>query len=179
MANRAVIEDRLRANGVEDFRWIDPRKVVVSQWVRVKCMFGCVEYGKNACCPPNTPAVDECARFFGEYSEGVLIRFNHAVQHPEDRHAWSREVNQRLLAVEREVFIGGHHKAFMLFMDSCSLCEQCATTRRGCKEQRAARPSPEAMAVDVFATVRAAGFPIDVLADYAQPMNRYALLLVG
>lgn len=179
MVDRALVEARLRANRVDTFRWIDPRKIVVAQWVRMKCMFGCVEYGRNACCPPNTPSVDECARFFGEYEEGVLIRFHHAVQHPDDRHGWSREVNGRLLAVEREVFIGGHQKAFMLFMDSCSLCEECATTRRGCKEPRSARPSPEAMAVDVFATVRAAGFPIDVLSDYAQPMNRYALLLVG
>jgi hypothetical protein len=34
------------------------------------------------------------------------------------------------------------------------------------------------MAVDVFATVRQFGFPIQVLADYSQAMNRYAFLLV-
>ena len=34
------------------------------------------------------------------------------------------------------------------------------------------------MAVDLFATVRAVGLPIGVLADYDQPMNRYAILLV-
>lgn len=40
------------------------------------------------------------------------------------------------------------------------------------------RPSPEGMAVDVYTTVRQFGFPIQVLADYAQAMNRYAFLLV-
>jgi predicted metal-binding protein len=41
-----------------------------------------------------------------------------------------------------------------------------------------ARPCPEALAVDVFSTVRRAGFPIEVLTEYNQEMNRYALLLV-
>jgi hypothetical protein len=34
------------------------------------------------------------------------------------------------------------------------------------------------MAVDVFSTARAAGYPIEVLSDYDQTMNRYAILLV-
>ena len=24
-----------------DFRWIDPREIVTSQWVRTKCLYGC------------------------------------------------------------------------------------------------------------------------------------------
>jgi hypothetical protein len=34
------------------------------------------------------------------------------------------------------------------------------------------------MAVDVFSTVRQIGYPIEVLADYCQAMNRYAFLLI-
>jgi hypothetical protein len=34
------------------------------------------------------------------------------------------------------------------------------------------------MGVDVFATVRKHGFPIQVLKDYRDEMNRYAFLLV-
>ena len=41
-----------------------------------------------------------------------------------------------------------------------------------------ARPTPEALAVDVYSTVRAIGYPIQVLSDYTQEMNRYALLLI-
>ena len=40
------------------------------------------------------------------------------------------------------------------------------------------RPTVEAMAVDVYTTVRQIGYPIQVLSDYAQAMNRYAMLLV-
>jgi hypothetical protein len=34
------------------------------------------------------------------------------------------------------------------------------------------------MAIDVFATVRKLGFPIEVLSDYSQAMNRYAFLVI-
>jgi len=34
------------------------------------------------------------------------------------------------------------------------------------------------MAVDVFETVRKIGYPIEVLYDYSQEMNRYAFLLI-
>jgi hypothetical protein len=34
------------------------------------------------------------------------------------------------------------------------------------------------MAVDVFSTVRSMGYPIEVLSDYRQTMNRYAFLLI-
>jgi predicted metal-binding protein len=42
-----------------------------------------------------------------------------------------------------------------------------------------ARPCPEALGVDVFSTLRKAGFPIEVLTEYGQKMNRYAFLLVA
>jgi len=34
------------------------------------------------------------------------------------------------------------------------------------------------MAIDVFSTVRKLGYPIEVLKDYSEEMNRYAILLV-
>lgn len=165
-------------HGYADFRWIDPKGIIVSQWVRLKCMFGCDEYGRNACCPPNVPSVAECRQFFDDYTRAAIFHFTKAVDAPEDRHVWSRGVNAGLVVLERAVFLAGYQKAFLLFMDSCGLCEKCAGTRKACKESRSARPTPEAMAVDVFATMRRIGYPIEVLNDYCQAMNRYAFLLV-
>jgi hypothetical protein len=34
------------------------------------------------------------------------------------------------------------------------------------------------MAMDVYSTVRPYGYPIEVLSDYSQAMNRYAFLLI-
>ena len=178
MVPKRELEELFRGRGLDDFRWIDPASVVVAEWVRMKCLFGCGEYGRNASCPPNVPPVDDCGRFFREYSEAVVFHFRKRVPRPEDRHAWTREVAGRLVDLERDVFLAGHPKAFMLLLDSCALCEDCTGRRSSCKEPRRARPTPEALAVDVFATVRAAGFPIRVLADVTEEMNRYAFLLI-
>lgn len=161
-----------------DYRWIDPRAIVVSHWVRMKCLFGCPGYGRNACCPPHTPSVAECREFFSEYRLGALFHFQKSFENPEERHAWTKDINQRLLHLERDVFLAGNPKAFLLFMDSCGLCEECAKERVECKNKISARPPPEAMAVDVFSTARQASFPIEVLSGYTQSMNRYSILLI-
>jgi len=178
MSSRKQLEELFLKHGFEDFKWINPQNIVVSQWVRMKCMFGCREYGRNACCPPNTPPVDECRGFFREYSEVVVFHFQKKFEKPEERHEWTKGINERLLNLEREVFLADNPKTFLLFMDSCSLCEECAEERVRCNNKKSARTTPEAMAVDVFSTVKQLGYPIKVLRDYSEAMNRYAFLLV-
>jgi len=178
MCDRTTLESLFADHGYADFKWIKPQDVVVSQWVRMKCMFGCTEYGKNASCPPNVPTVSECRQFFDEYRAGAVFHFEKKVDRPEERHTWTKGVSQGLLKLERAVFLAGYRKAFLLFMDSCYLCADCAGARTGCKNPKSARPTPEAMAVDVFSTVKQYGYPIEVLTDYSQAMNRYAFLLI-
>ncbi len=178
MPERKRLEALFETHGFFDYRWIEPATIVVAQWVRMKCLYGCPDYGKAACCPPNTPSVAECERFFGEYKRAAVFHFEKAVDKPEDRHDWSRGINGRLLELEKEVFLSGFVKAFLMPMDSCGVCAACAGTKAGCKDPKRARPSPDAMAVDVYATVLRAGYPIEVLADCKKTMNRYAFLLV-
>ena len=83
-----------------------------------------------------------------------------------------------LLKLERAVFLAGYRKALMLTVDQCALCETCTNERANCRSPKLARPTAEGMAVDVFATARRVGFPIEVLSDYSQEMNRYAILMV-
>nr|MDO8098565.1 DUF2284 domain-containing protein [Candidatus Njordarchaeota archaeon] len=177
MRARGDLEKIFSKNGL-DFKWIDPKKIVVSNWVRMKCMYGCPEYGRTASCPPNTPSVSECERFFQEYSDAVVFHFEKRVAKPEDRHAWAKEVNLSLLKVEKEVFLSGYRKAFLLFMDSCEICKECTGKRETCREPKLSRPTPEALAVDVFATVEQIGYPIQVLKDYSEKMNRYAFMMI-
>jgi predicted metal-binding protein len=178
MSDRQALQALFTKHGYTDFKWIDPKSIVVAQWVRIKCMFGCREFGRNASCPPNVPSVFECRQFFDDYKEAAIFHFEKAVDAPEDRHEWTRGVNTDLVALERAVFLAGYQKAFLLFMDSCGLCKECVGVREECRQPRSARPTPEAMAVDVFSTVRRIGYPIEVLADYCQAMNRYAFLLI-
>jgi predicted metal-binding protein len=118
------LESLFRELGYSDFKWLDPQAIVVSQWVRMKCRFGCDEFGNNS------------------------------------------------------VFISGYRKAFLLYLDSCHICHNCSGDKKPCKHPKEARPTPEALGVDVFATVRPLGYPIEVLSDFDQTMNRYAFLLI-
>ena len=170
----AIFKDK----GYTDYQWIDPQKIIVSQWVRMKCQFGCGEYGSGGACPPNTPSVAECERFFTEYSDAAILHFEAAMDRPEDRHAWSRKINAQLLKLEREVFLAGYERTFLLFMDSCCFCKECTGDRQTCNEPGMARPAPEALAMDVYSTVRQFGFPINVRTEYDQKMDRYAFLMV-
>lgn len=178
MKDRKELEALFHKHGCTDFKWVEPADVVVSQWVRTKCMFGCGNYGRNATCPPNVPSVEEVRQLFSEYRAAVIFHFAQGVEKPEDRHAWTKAVNQELVKLERTIFLAGYYKAFLLCCDSCHLCPECTETRDKCNHPRLARPSPESMAIDVFATVRKAGFQIEVLTEYTQTMNRYAFLLI-
>ena len=140
-------------------------------------MFGCGDYGLGAC-PPNTPSVEDCARFFREYESGLIIRLNKMADknaYPSD---WSREMTNKLLEIEREVFLSGYQKVFLLNQTCCSLCKECPGTRLDCKDKKNSRPSPESFAVDVYQTVRNAGMEIDVVSANPAEMNRIAILLV-
>ena len=178
MSSHEELEALFGKHGFGDFKWIEPKDVIVAQWVRMKCVFGCPNYGRHATCPPNVPSVAECREFFDEYTKGAIFHFEKAFEKPENRHAWTRKVNQALLEVERQVFLAGYEKAFLLFMDTCGFCSDCSGVREECKKPQSARPTPESMAADVYSTVRKYGYPIEVLADYSQPMNRYAFLLI-
>jgi predicted metal-binding protein len=178
MSHRKRLESLFSEHGYSDYKWIDPVEIEVAQWVRMHCMFGCSDYGRNASCPPNTPSVSECREFIREYTSAVVFHFHKAVDNPEDRYEWSRRTNLALLDLERAVFLSGHEKAFLLFMDNCRVCAECTSRRVDCKNPDSGRPSAEAMAVDVFSTVKKLGYPIEVLDDHHRAMNRYAFMLI-
>ena len=72
---RQTLDVIINEKGYTDYKWIDPKKIIVAQWVRMKCKFGCGEYGRGAACPPNTPPVADCEQFFSEYSDAVILHF--------------------------------------------------------------------------------------------------------
>ncbi len=178
MLPRDEIETIVAKYNVANYRWIKGADIQVKQWVRMKCRFGCSSYGKKGGCPPAVPSVAECREFFSEYENALVLHLQAKFENPEDRAKWSRENNKKLLPLERDVFLAGHPKAFLLFMDECRLCKDCPGTRVDCKNLAMARPCPEAFAVDVFSTVKSVGLSIDVLTDYEATMNRFALLMV-
>lgn len=176
--NKKELEKIFKKHGLTDFRWLSAGDIVVAQWVRMKCQFGCDDFATAACCPPNMPSFSECVKFFREYEQVAVFHFEKKLEKLEDRKEWNKEVSKVLLAIEREVFLSGYYKAFMLFMSSCAECPKCTPKKEDCKHPEKNRPTAEALCMDVYATVRNIDYPIEVVKDYKETMNRYAFLLV-
>ena len=175
---REALETLFRHHGFDDFRWVNTDKIVVGQWVRFRCMFGCQNYGKKGSCPPNVPPVDECRKMISEYGWAAVFHFEKVLENVRDYLPWSREVNGELRKVERAVFLSGYYKTLLLPFDACMLCDTCAGSRAECRNPKIARPGADALGIDVYATVRGMGYPIEVVKTYTDAMNRYAFLLV-
>jgi predicted metal-binding protein len=103
--DRNRIESILREKGYEDFKWISGSEVVVAQWPRFKCLYGCSSYGKKGACPPSVPAVAECREFFGEYEHIAVIHFQKKLDKPDDRRPYSRKVNAGLLKLQQAALV--------------------------------------------------------------------------
>lgn len=153
--------------GAADAKRIDPRKVPTAEWVRWKCRYGCGGYGSSLTCPPHSPAPAETRRLLDGYRTAILV---HCA-------AEYTDVKGLIVDLEREAFLAGYYKAFGLGAGPCSLCGKCVFDE-GCRHAHRARPAMEACGIDVFATARAAGFPIEVVTDRSCPQNYYGLLLL-
>ncbi|WP_291859984.1 DUF2284 domain-containing protein [Marinilabilia sp.] len=177
MVDKQKIESILLNQEFSEFEWINPETIVVAHWVRIKCIFGCSDYGLGTC-PPNTPSVEDCSSFFKEYKNGVIIRlrkFADKDKYPSD---WSRNVTNKLLETERQIFLQGHQKTFLLNQTCCGICKDCSGNRKDCKDKKNSRPSPEAFAVDVYQTARNVGMEINVVSENPSEINRYAFILI-
>jgi len=177
MNDKINIETIFKEKEFTDYKWINPKEIIVAQWVRVKCLFGCGDYGLGTC-PPNTPSVQECKDFFAEYNNGLIIRFTKWADKKAYPTDWLRDITNKLLDIERKVFLSGYHKAFLLNISCCDVCKDCSGNRIDCKDKKNSRPSPEGFAVDVYQTVRNFGMDIQVVSENPAEMTRIAILLI-
>jgi predicted metal-binding protein len=166
---------------------VSPADIVVSQWVRFKCRFGCKGYGKHLSCPPYAPTVQETRKMVSEYDTGILLRFDGIPGHPDltpeeiplDFHPFFRDlilwVNGTVHFLEKTAFYDGFYKAFGFGAYPCIYCEHqhCVaeeqeglvdeSIRRLCRHADRVRPSMEAAGMDVFATARNCGWNLSTI----------------
>jgi len=153
--------------GAADAVILDPAKVPVANWVRLKCQFGCGGWGRCLTCPPFTPEPERTSKILSEYKKAILV-------HSKGSHPSIRKLMPEL---ERFAFLQGYHKAFAFSSGPCDLCDEC-NLEGPCRHPREARPSMEACGIDVFGTAAAAGLPIHVATHRKDETNYYGLLLV-
>jgi predicted metal-binding protein len=152
--------------GAIEARPIDPRSVVTASWVRLKCQFGCPHYHTRLCCPPYTPTAEQFQKVLDSYTTALLF------------HSQGMEISPAEIAfeLEQEVFFQGHYKALGLGAGPCWLCKKCNLEQ--CTHPLQARPAMEACGIDVYATARANGYPIQVVRNRTEIPNRYGLILI-
>jgi len=177
MADQTQLQRIFLSRGFSDFCWIEPGEIVVAQWVRMKYMFGCDSYG-SASCPTDIISLDDSRRFFDEYRLGTLFRFSHNFSDPEEQDMRSRKLNRSLLELERSVCDAGYYKAFMLLIDSCNLCRECAGGRAACRNKKMGRPHPEGLGVDLPATVSKYGYSMAIPGDGEGRTSYCSMLLI-
>ena len=178
-----------------DLRLTSAEDVVVANWVRLKCRYGCQAYGRHLGCPPYSPTPEETQRVLEEYRVGVIARFE-AVANPAfppqrlHHHLWGsiNAVHETIFQLERSAFLAGYYKAFGFNALPCTFCETCIpeeregaidlTEVRNCRHKNKVRPSMEASGIDVFATLDRAGYDLAVLDSFSKGVALFGLVLL-
>jgi predicted metal-binding protein len=151
--------------GAREAKIISAESIVTAPWVRLKCQFGCGGYNSSFCCPPRSPTPDQTRSVIDCYRKAVLVHFD-----------GRRGVTRVIVRLEREIFLAGYYKALGFGAGPCSVCKECPGDV--CLHPDKARPSMEACGIDVYATVRAAGYPIKVVKDRTCEENYYGVVLI-
>jgi predicted metal-binding protein len=164
--------------------------VVVANWVRLKCQYGCPSYAKKLSCPPYSPTPEDTRKVLSEYSKAYLIGYKgSALFKNKDNENMGelfpkvlRDVRKSLFELEKHAFLSGYYKSFVYgFCGPCTYCENCVVEEQifTCKYASESRPSMEASGIDVFKTVENAGLKLEVQTDATHDnLRMYTLLLI-
>lgn len=158
---------------------IHPGSVVTAPWVRFKCQYGCPEYGKSYCCPPDTPTPERTRAVLDSYNRAILFHIEASRKEGSNRRELFKSFFYGLIDLEGEMFKDGFYRAFVFLAGPCDLCGECSKQKNEpCNFGLRARPSMEACGIDVYGTARNNGFFIRPLREKGETQNVYCLMLV-
>lgn len=160
--------------GADKATLVSVQNIPVDERVLLKCQIPrCFGYGVSAHCPPNTLKPAELREllkkykwavfFIKEVPPGVIIRDKATL---DERVAAYQEVFRIVSLIESLAFYDGHYLAFGLGAGSCrhTFCNQqknCqALEGQRCRFSLIARPSMEAVGIDVYRMIVSAGWNI-------------------
>lgn len=148
-------------------RPISPHDVVVAEWVRAKCQYGCLNYGKNLSCPPfaQDPAATE--RMLAGYDTAIWIVAETDYQ-----------VAEASWRVESFCFFHQCYRAFGMAAGPCKICHDCDLAN-GCRYPNRARPAMEALGIDVIATAERLGYTPRIVPPGEWCTQFFGLVLVA
>jgi predicted metal-binding protein len=156
-------------------------KIVVAEWVHLKCHYGCNQYDTNWCCPPATPNPDKVRAILSEYSTALLLVGSTSCSDFYQNNGRKR-INQvrcwkGTISLERMLFLEGYYKAFSLVGECCALCKECAYPNE-CRFPQEKRPSVESFSIDVIGTLKNLGTTSAVATKTCETYSYYGVILL-
>jgi len=143
--------------------------IVVDPRVNFKCQVPlCKYYGRSHICPPKVMDAESFAKVLARYRFGILVQVvRPSIPEGDGRERMAHEqvmkLNEAISKLERDAMIMGYRFAAGLGGGPCPLCEECSAIEgEDCRRPFQARPSMEALGIDVIKTAENAGMPIDL-----------------
>ncbi|MBR5504219.1 MAG: DUF2284 domain-containing protein [Methanobrevibacter sp.] len=158
-----------------EFKFIDTVSIVVEPWTRLKCQYGCPNYGKTLVCPPFTPKAEEFEEMLNSYKTAILFQISLA-----DMGDDLGMITKIAVDIENLCARLGFYKAFGMGAGTCLVCkskgEECDLNE--CKYPNEARPSGEACGVDVHKTIENNGYDLLGIDEENDSYFCYGLVLL-
>jgi predicted metal-binding protein len=169
--------------GATQARVIAVADIPVDERITLKCQVPrCFGYGAGAHCPPHTMKPAELRELLKGYrwavlvvkdvAPGVIVRDKTTIK---ERVEAYQQMYKIVNEVESMAFYDGHYLAFGFAAGSCrhTFCGQQETCQameaKKCRFALLSRPSMEAVGIDVFRLVAAAGWEIYPIGSGAKP----------
>ncbi|TWI71122.1 putative metal-binding protein [Desulfobotulus alkaliphilus] len=171
------ISSRLMQEGAFATKIVKSSAILVDERVRMKCLIPlCDSYGKNLMCPPLVvPSFGFFRKALARYNAAILIQVkadllktDHFKKDLPDKpdetrkadiYAPAGKLHHLVNQAEKWAFEYRYRFALGLIGGCCRLCDECVALTGGtaCRHPFKARPSMEAMGIDVLASLERAG----------------------
>ena len=188
--------------GATAARVFDAKDIVVDERVRLKCCVPvCRNYGVSLMCPPNVMSIEEFRKVLARFQKALLLQIGYDV--PDYMLARIHAAEDLATLYKDEAYLKGWDETYSIAKSTletiadrleaaafkkgfkyatafsagkCTLCETCAGIGNHCRNPYKARPSMEAMGIDVGETARKAGLPFEEAASDRVVLNALLLL---
>lgn len=129
-----TLENELKAlarNNNAQIYEINPREIMVREWVRWRCKFGCKGFAKHLGCPPYVPGPSETRDLLKEYTKAYIVHFRgipgmgdiDPKSIPEDWHPFLngliRWIGDTVYELEQHAFYAGYYKSLAFAAYPC------------------------------------------------------------
>jgi predicted metal-binding protein len=148
--------------GLHAWKEIEPTRLQPDPRIRRYCEENrCGNYGKHYMCPPRIGRLPELKSRIAQYPTGFLLQYGAVLNPARDQEELRKSkqfFHDRILELEQHVLNAGAESVWGLIGGECALCAPCrAATDEPCPYPDRARPSLEALGVDVMSLLERVG----------------------